>query len=185
VNKMKNAVVLDCDGTVFDFEGLFCKKFGWERRHFVNLEMRYPNKAYEIELFSLSSRTYEQLDIIEMGVKIARFCDEIFDIHFVTNRPSHTTQVTGLALKSNKIPFKYLSVGENSKIRRIQRISPLFIVEDLLSVVEPCADLGISSFLIDSPWNQKDGLHPLIHRIKTFEEFLVLYTVYFKEFIRA
>jgi uncharacterized HAD superfamily protein len=100
----------------------------------------------------------------------------------VSSRPSHVERITGLELKRNEISFHYLSVGDEwsqPKLGRISHICPLFVVDDLLSVVENCADLGIPSFLIDHPWNQKDDLDGIIYRIKTFDEFLYAYNSYF------
>lgn len=180
---MRKDVVLDCDGVLFDFEGLFGKTFGWEKQDIVCLESRYPDKAYEIDLFVLSSKTYEQLDVLDLGVRIARFCEnEKFRIHVVSSRPSHALQTTGVELKRNKIPMHYLSVDDewrSPKVGRIANIQPLFIVDDMLSVVEKCADLGIPAFLIDQPWNQKDDLDGIIYRVKTFDEFLSKFNLYF------
>ena len=173
-------VILDCDGVLADFEGLFCRKFGWENRWFKSLEYRYPDSAYEIGLFSQASKTYEQLDVVDIGVKIARFCENAqFDIHVVSSRPEYTLQTTGTWLKRNKIPFHYLSVENGSKLSRIKGIGPMFVVDDLLEVCEQCAEVGIPSFLIDYPWNQKDSLDGIIYRITSFEDFLEILDKYF------
>lgn len=176
------SVVLDCDGVLFDFEGAFCERFGWENRHLYKLEERYPEYADNITLFSEITSTYERLDIVEMGVKIARFCEnEGFDIHVISSRPLYTEQVTGASLKLNKIPFHFLSTENGSKIFRIKRANPLFVVDDMLSVCEECAEAGIPSFLVDQPWNQKDDLDGIIYRVKTFVEFLDKFTWYFDD----
>jgi len=177
---MNKSMCLDLDGVVADFEGEFCKKFGWDNREFVKLEKRYPECREEIGWFSESSKTYRELDVLDVGIRIARFCENAgIDIHVVTSRPIYTTKVTGDWLKSNKVPFDYLSVTNGVKLGIIERINPLFIVDDLLSVVEPCANVGIPSFLIDHPWNQKDDLDGIIYRIKNFDEFLAKFTLYF------
>jgi len=173
-------IVLDLDGVCADFEGAFCKKFGWDNREFVKLERRYPECEEEIGWFSQASKTYRDLEVMDVGARIARFCEnEKMDIHVVTSRPIYTTQTTGEWLKVNKIPFKYLSVTNGVKLGIIERINPLFIVDDLLNVVEPCASVGIPSFLIDHPWNQKEDLDGIIYRISSFDEFLAKYTAYF------
>jgi len=175
-----NAVVLDVDGVLADFEGAFCDKFGWQYRNMTKLEYRYPAKSYEIGTFSLASRTYEYLDIVELGVKIARFCEnERFNIHVISSRPAYTERITGTWLKQNKIPFHFLSTENGSKTFRIERAKPLFVVDDLLSVCEECANIEIPSFLIDQPWNQKEDLDGIIYRIKTFDDFLFVFDNYF------
>lgn len=173
-------VVIDVDNTLADFEGAFCEKFGWEHRYFSKLEYRYSYKALEIGLFVNSPKTYETLDIIELGVQIARFCEnENFDINVISSRPQSTEEITGLWLKQNKIPFHFLSTEDGSKIFRIRRANPLFVVDDMLDVCEQCANLGIPSFLIDHPWNQQRDLDGIIYRVKTFEDFLEKFTLYF------
>lgn len=177
---MSYNVCIDIDGVLADFERAFCENFGWENRWFVKLEYRYPEKGYEIGLFSGASKTYERLDVLELGVKIARFCENAgYNIHIVSSRPAYTEQVTGLWLKQNKIPFHFMSIENGSKMGRIERLAPLFVVDDLLEVCDVCAELGVPSFLIDHPWNQRDKLDGIIYRIKTFDEFMTNITKYF------
>lgn len=177
---MKKTVVLDIDNCLADFEGEFCRKFGWKHRGFEKLEYRYPDMREEIEWFVQSPSTYRNLDVIELGVKIARFCEnEGFEIHVVSSRPESTITDTCAWLKQNKIPFHYLSVENGSKLGRIERIAPVFAVDDLLRVVYGCSNMGIPSFLIAHPWNKREVLDGSIHRIRTFDEFLGKFTTYF------
>ena len=175
-----SSVILDIDGVIADFEGAFCNKFGWEYREFVKLEYRYPDRAEQINWFAASPQTYERLDIIETGIKIARFCEnEGYDIRVISSRPMHMTRLTAEWLKLNRVPFSSLSLENGSKMGRIERVNPLFVVDDLLEVCEQCAELGIPSFLIDHPWNQKEDLDGIIYRIESFDEFLGAFTNYF------
>jgi len=173
---MCNRVVLDLDNVVFDFDGAFCKKFGWENRELVCLEHRYPDRADEIELFVQNPATYGKLDVLSLGTQIAKYCDENgMSTTFVSNRAMSAERITGIELKKNKIPFFSYSVGresESPKLARIAEIAPLFVVDDMLRVAEGCADISIPCFLVDQPWNFKENLHPLIYRITTFSEFL-------------
>ena len=176
---MSYPVVIDCDGVLADFEGSFCENFGWERRRFDKLEYRYPGRAEEIGWFVQSPMTYENLDIIDTGVKIARFCENAgFDIHIVTCRPKQTEISTGWWLKQNGIPFTSLSV-HTVKTGKIEMINPLFAVDDRLDVAEQLAEVGIPVFLLDWPWNQKDDLDGIIYRIETFDDFVTTFERYF------
>jgi hypothetical protein len=169
---VSNAIVLDVDGVLADFEKAFCERFGYEKRHCVNLEERYPKDADLIDLFVNFSPVYERLDSIPMGREIAKWCNKKgFDTHIVSSRPDYITAATGMWLKRNSIPFRYLSVANTSKVDRIIRINPLFVVEDILSTCLKCADFGIPSFLVDWPWNQCEDLPKLVKRIRNFDEF--------------
>lgn len=169
---MNKAAILDVDGVLADFEDAFCEKFGYNGRHLVNLEERYPEYKDEIEMFVMSSLTYESLDIIPLGVKIARWCeDNGFDIYIVSSRPAYTVKVTGLWLKQNKIPFHFLEVGVQPKINTIIRADPMFVVDDMLKVCEDCYRFNVYSVLFDQPWNQGEIPDVLVERIKDFRSF--------------
>lgn len=169
---MNKKACIDIDGVLADFEGAFCEKFGWESRHLVRFEDRYPDRADEIEAFVSSSKTYERLDILHLGVQIVKFLKHRgFDIHMVSSRPEYCSQVTGLWLKRNKIPFHFLSVGIFNKFGYYANQNPALVVEDMYDVAANCASFGISTFLIDQPWNFSVNSWN-IRRIKTFEKFL-------------
>ena len=169
---MNKSIVLDCDGVLADFEGAFCEEFGYNSRHLTPLEERYPEYKDDIELFVMSSATYENLDVLPTGVKIARWAEsEGFDIYVVSSRPSYTAQVTGLWLKRNRIPFHFLEVGIYSKISEIIRIDPVLAVDDMLEVCWNCYRFQVYSMLMDSPWNQDKIPAVLSKRIRKFEDF--------------
>jgi len=169
---MNKSICIDIDGVLADFEGAFCRKFGYDDRDVFRLEDRYPTHKDEIGLFVLSSATYEQLDVIPLGVKIARWCEEQdLEIYVLSSRPVHVTQVTGLWLKRNKVPFHFLELGVSSKIPEIVRIDPLFVIDDQASICQKCNDFQVYSMLFDQPWNRSNGLPNLIKRIRNFQDF--------------
>jgi len=169
---MNKSVILDMDGVLADFEGAFCEEFGYNSRHLTSIEERYPEYEDDIELFVLSSATYDKLDVVPLGMKIAKWCHEReFDIYILSARPYYTVQSTGLWLKRNGIPFHFLEVGVQSKIQSIIRINPLFVVDDMLNVCTDCDKFQVYSMLIDWPWNQCNNLPTLVKRIRNFQDF--------------
>jgi hypothetical protein len=171
---MNKIVAVDVDGVLADFDGAFCRKFGWNKRHIYSLQQRYPTKKFEIELFVMSLYTYERLDILSLGVKIVRFLYENgFSIHIVSSRPENTDRVTGEWLKRHRIPFHYLSVGIPANIKpwHYMNMKPGLVLEDSLDIALSATKLGIYSFLIDQPWNFSVNSY-LVKRIKTFETFV-------------
>lgn len=168
-----NNVVIDIDGVLADFEKSFCQKFGNRNRHKVKLEMRYPSMYELIKLFVDLASTYEVLDIVPVGIDIARWCKtQGFIVHIVSSRPDYTYEVTARWLQKNNIPYDHLSVDKTSKFDRIVDINPLFIVDDLLEVCIETSRIGIPSFLVDWPWNRTDNLPKLVSRINDFQGFL-------------
>lgn len=173
---MDKIACLDIDGVLADFESAFAERFGWERRDLVELEERYPSKSYEIDLFVNSTRTYENLNIVQLGVDIANFlCRKGFDIHIVSSRPSYTSQISGLWLKQNKIPFHYLSVGITHKVGYYMSLHPSIVVEDMVDIAIGVGRFGVHSFLINQPWNENKWENGSVKRIRKFNEFLEEY----------
>jgi len=174
--KKDKSVVIDIDGVCADFEKAFCEKYGWNNRHLVSLEERYLNREEEIREFVISPETYENLEIIENGKKLANFFHyEGYKVFLISARPANTHLVTFSWLKKHKIIFDFMHVGD--KLNRIKILQPSFVVDDLLSVCEYVSDeLNIPSFLIDYPWNQQKYLSGNIHRIRDFSEFLRIFS---------
>jgi len=171
-------VVFDIDGVLADFEKAFCKEFGWNNRHLVSLEERYPDKTKEIKEFIHNPSVYANLEFLELGGKMFQFFDnKAFNISLVSARPYYLAQCTWKWVRKHGVTLRTdINLSRADKIIRIEDIKPDFIIDDLLSVVEPVSDeLGIPSFLIDHPWNQKDNLAGNIHRIRDFSEFLQIY----------
>ena len=171
---MRKVVVIDCDGVLADFENSFCQNFGNSGRFWVNLEQRYPQKSGEIKRFVENPDTYKDLELLEVGKKIAQFFDYSgYKIHINTSRPFEAKHITFNWLKEHEIPFCKLVIGR--KLQHIEETMPDFVIDDFLLVVEHTAnDLNIPSFLVDHPWNRKEELPGNIHRISNYEEFLAI-----------
>jgi len=181
---MNKSIVLDIDGVLANFEKRFCAVFGNKNRDSFCLEDRYPERTKDIQNFVKNSATYESLEPLEIGQAFCRWAqDNKFDIHIVSSRPAFTERTTGVWLKYYDIPFHFLSVDDewrNPKIDRIRKINPVFAVDDSLWLCKNCAYYGIPSFLIDYPWNQsryeEDGI---LYRIRDFYDFLGIFDKYF------
>ena len=57
-----------------------------------------------------------------------------------------------------------------SKAEVCHEIGAILLVEDSLHNAEVAATAGIQVLLIDTPWNQKPALHPLIKRVFNWNE---------------
>jgi len=88
---MKNnfAMAFDLDGVLFDFESVFCEKFGHAHRDLYDLYNRYPNgRYYEIEEFINSPQTYENLPPIFGGLTLLHeVANRGIKIVYLTQRP--------------------------------------------------------------------------------------------------
>ena len=153
---MRKNIVLDIDGVIADFEGYFCKQFGDEHREKVKLEERYPEYSKGISLFTQSIVTYNNLQPLALGVKIAQYLDsqKEFDICLVSSRPTYCLESTNYWMKKNQIPYMTLSCG-NDKIKRIMKLDPLFAIEDMGEEAIKMRYLGIPVILISQPYNKK------------------------------
>lgn len=171
-------VVLDIDGVLANFEKAFCEKFGTNNRQLTSLEHRYPEIPEEvIRGFVESYKTYENLDIVETGYQIAKWCDlKGFKVHLVSSRPDWLYSTTEKWLNKNKISYECLTVGIKNKLGVISQLSPLFVVEDFLSTCASLSYLGIPSFLVDWPWNRLyNPDSKKVFRIKSFDDFIFKY----------
>lgn len=165
-------VVLDMDGVLADFEGYFCKKFGYEHRELAKLDDRYPDKYAEIIDFVKDPTTYSRLNIIYLGRQIAKWLDKNdFVIHIVSSRPASAYSFTQHWLNRAGIPFHSLHVDDSvDKTKIIAKIKPAFAIDDLGTVAEKLAKYDIPVLLISQPWNA--SFRKKYPRIKNFSAFL-------------
>lgn len=168
---MRKNICVDIDGCLADFEGYFCKQFGFDNRELLKLENRYPDMAEGISLFISSSQTYTNLNVVPLGLQIIRYIDSLksYDICLVSSRPEYCLTITNTWLKKNQIPYMTLSVGHD-KVKRIMKLNPVFAIDDMGEIAQDLKKVGINTILISQPWNRKfEGLFP---RISDFQMFL-------------
>lgn len=153
---MRKNICVDMDGVLSNFEKFFCQQFGYDRRDVVKLELRYPDMASGISIFTNSVQTYRNLEVIPLGLEIIKYIDSLdeYDICIVSSRPEYCLNETHAWLKKNQIPYMTLSCGPD-KIKRIMKLDPLFAVDDLGEVGQELRRIGVPTILVSSPWNKK------------------------------
>lgn len=174
MTRKNNTVVLDMDGVLADFEGRFCKRFGYNDRHILSLEKRYPDEADEIKKFVNDPAVYMSLDPIPLGLEIVNYLHKNkYDISIVSSRPSSVFQTTFRWLLFYDVPFLSLSVDKSSKVDRIARLDPICCVDDMAEVARDVQVVGINCVLFDWPWNTYyDVICP---RVDSLPEFVLVF----------
>lgn len=167
---MNKKVVVDLDGVLADFEGAFCKKFGYDRRELVSLESRYPKQAREIDKFLNDGFVYKNLKPIQLGLDIVQYLNDYdYEVHIVTARPFGLESVTREWLKRHRVNF--WSVQSNrAKTGLIASMRPLCAVDDFFSVHEALLTWNVPVILVAQPWNRYSGEN--LRRISNLSEFV-------------
>ncbi len=185
MNKRKEQldVVLDIDGVIADFEGFFCHRFGWDNRHMVNLQERYPERAGEIMGFIEDRATYHMLMPEKTGIQIAKWLMQRVNVYgrrsnrakvtLLTSRPFRTYEITKKWLKSENVPYHQLEFSHN-KGAWMQARQPDIIVDDIIDICEGAALTvpGVTPILMAHDWNEDSTFIP---RITTLSQFQRIY----------
>lgn len=150
---MNKNVVVDIDGVLADFEGLFIQKFGEERRELESLESRYPTMGISINRFVNHPETYKYLEPIPLGLSIVEYLtDNGWDVDIVTSRPADAEWVTRRWLKEHGVNFLSFSINPN-KSGRIAELAPVCAIDDLISVARLLKRYSVPVLLMQQPWN--------------------------------
>lgn len=162
-------VAIDMDGVLADFEGEFCKEFGYDRRELVSLESRYPEHARKIVEFINDGFVYKRLKPIQLGLDIVNYLNEMyFDVLIVTARPTHTDYVSRDWLERRGVNF--MSFCQDShKTGRIATLKPLLAIDDLFSVHMSLLKHNIPTIIVAQPWNNYKGEN--MARVSNLSEF--------------
>lgn len=158
------------DGVLSDFEDAFCREFGYDNRHEVDLVKRYPNKELGIHQFLNDPVVYENLEPIVLGMDITNWLHgRGYDITVVTARPNYMLPMCVRWLKRFQIPYFSL-ICDRPKTGRISLIKPLVAVDDFISVRESLSRSNIPTIIVAQPWNS--ALEGNSQRISTLEQFI-------------
>lgn len=171
-------VVLDIDGVIADFEGLFCHRFGNRNRHLVSLTARYPDREQDIKNFVDDRSTYFTLLPLPIGIEIAKWLVQRVNAYgrrqsranvtILTSRPFRTYEVTKKWLKQEGVPYHNMEFARN-KADWMESRKPDICVDDIIDVCEGAALKvpGITPVLVEHPWNET----PFFPRIQNLSQF--------------
>lgn len=174
-------VVLDIDGVIADFEGGFCDVFGYDRRHLVRLQDRYPEHRGSIDNYIHDRSSYRHLTIEPVGVEIAKWLMTRvyrFDVrqtrayvHIVSARPLNFDVLTREWLAYNHVPHHDLTITPN-KESYIAHLKPDIMVDDIIGVCETVqkAVPDVQPVLVAHPWNEDTAFIPRITTLNQFQE---------------
>jgi hypothetical protein len=166
---LNSYAVLDLDGVLADFEGKFCEVFGYDHRDLIKLEERYPERAKEIAEFTANPETYQSLEPIELGLKIAKYLTlNHFKVCLVSSRPSSCQVTTIRWVNQFNIEHEWLIINPKNKMESIKKINPLFAVDDIPSIAEQCEQAKIRAMLVKQPWNENSGFPVLLEDMAQF-----------------
>lgn len=156
----KHTIAVDIDGVVADFEGEFCDRFGYENRHLVNLEARYPEiDAGIIQEFVNSPESYENLAPIFGGYLLLRQAKSLgFYVVLITSRPKNCAEVTREWLEGNDTPYHELWYAKN-KAQAIQEYNQMYphrpvrvLIDDIAENLRNLPD-GVVGISWQQEWN--------------------------------
>ena len=148
---------MNIDGVLADFEGEFCDRFGFENRHLVNLEERYPDIDKEIiREFVNSPSTYEDLVPLFGGIRLLRDAKEKgFYVLLITSRPKQVTEVTREWLEDYYIEYNELWYAQNKPIA-IHEFNHMYINRKIFLLVDdiPSNFDGLPNYVTGLAWSQ-------------------------------
>ncbi len=164
-NSMYNTSLRRKDFSTYDLEKVF--------------EVTFEEKTKRMNLFYESPYFFNLVPIKDARESLSLLSREN-EIIIITSRPKFIQKETEKSLEryfNGSYSDIFYSAGyyqpggiPKSKICLNQGVS--FLIDDCLKFVVECNSLGISSFLIDTPWNQQDVGGTLIARVKGWKEIL-------------
>ena len=159
--KTKGTDLFDIDGVLADFEGEFCKRFGYDNRGMFDLERRYPYIDAEIiREFVANPFIYLDLWPIFGGKLLLEQCYErAYEIKLVTSRPIRVNYETLEWLEIYNIPYSGIFHVQNKhhfilEYNSQNLHSPVkMLVDDNPRNLYGVKDLGIIPLCWEQPWN--------------------------------
>ena len=162
----RDAIMVDIDGVLADFEAKFCEDFGYDNRDEYNFYKRYPflDPGLITEYVS-DPENYKDLLPIFGG---ALFCQEAksrgYYVLLVTSRDTKLREATKAWLSQYNIQYNELGFSKNKEefIRDFEKINAnlkvTMVVDD--SVSSFAGMVGRTCFVWEQRWNQ--GYYPRI-----------------------
>lgn len=188
---MKQKIAVDVDDVLLDFT---CALFKFhnatyntflKRKDFVTYDLEkvfgvsFEEKTKRMDLFYESPYFLELVPVKGAQESLSELSKKN-EIIIITSRPQFIQKETEKSLDKyfkNSYSDIFYSAGyykpggiPKSKICLKQGVS--FLVDDCLKFAVECDSLGISSFLMDTPWNQQNVEGTLITRVKGWKEIL-------------
>lgn len=138
-------------------------------------EMRV--RFLEFQSFHLLERILPVEGAIEGIKKLAK---RGYEIHFVTARPQTIEKETLTWFRKNFKNFDFpihfthadSSQPKKKKSEICKEIGTKILIDDNLYFGYECAENGITVYLMDAPWNQRDSLPENIIRVKSWKDIL-------------
>lgn len=191
-NPEKKVVAVDFDEVTADFISYFI--------YFHNL--MYKTNMSRDQMLSYYLHQDFDTDKEEMGIRFAEFrsfklleqlkpamgaiagIKKLMDLgfvpHFVTARPQSIEKETRVWLKKHfkdidfPIHFTHPESGQPKlkKSKICHSIGAKIIIDDHIDNALDCAENGITVYLMDAPWNQRESLPDNVIRVKSWKEIL-------------
>ena len=150
---MNRRVVVDVDGVLADFEGSFCKEFGYEHREFAHLTLRYPKQEVAIVRYINDPFSYVNLEPIQFGLSIVDYLNRAgFQVHIVTGRPKFLESSTKDWLNRHGVKYHGFRINTR-KVGEIVSVRPICAVNDLFSIHASLLFHNIKTLLVAKRWN--------------------------------
>jgi hypothetical protein len=159
------SVGVDLDGVVFDFEGEFCERFGYDNRHLFDLYKRYPEVDPElINEFIHNPATYADLAPIFGGILLVNHARRLgFNVVILTSRPKEVAEVTKGVLEHYDVKYNDLVYAYDKK-SAIENYNTIYcrypikmLVDDRIVHLESLPT-GVIGIAWEQPWNE--GYYP-------------------------
>lgn len=187
----KKVIAVDIDEVLADFLTYFVYfhnlmyKTSVKREDFKNYYLHevLETDREEMHIRYLEFKTFSLLERLRpikgARVGIKKLIELGFTPHLLTARPKviekETRKWLDIHFKGMDLPLHFAR-DERDKFKKksiiCKEIDAKIIIEDHIDNALDCAENGITVYLIDAPWNQRDSLPSNIIRVKSWKEII-------------
>ncbi|MEO6508987.1 MAG: hypothetical protein ABIO02_03465 [Patescibacteria group bacterium] len=132
---------------------------------------------------------FQNMKILEGSIEAVNYLATEHNLYCVTSRPFEIEHITIKWINSNfPTIFKEIThtndgsyatkYNNTTKSSVCKKIGAEVIIEDNIRYAADCAENGITTFLMEMPWNRSQEVHPEIIRVKNWKDFLVQFKKY-------